>query len=88
MLDTNFCIRLLRDRNSPWGARFNLAFDAEAAAHTNNIRAGLERKWPAIAGYDVLIAGHARSKGLVVVTGHLREFESVEGLRAEDWLGS
>jgi len=34
----------------------------------------------------VLIAGHARSRGLAVVTGNLREFHRVEGLRAEDWL--
>ena len=33
-----------------------------------------------------MIAGHARSRGLVVVTGNLREFNRVEGLRSEDWL--
>jgi tRNA(fMet)-specific endonuclease VapC len=39
-----------------------------------------------IGSYDVLIAGHARSRGLVVVTGNLGEFRRVEGLRSEDWL--
>ncbi len=34
---------------------------------------------------DLLIAGHARSQGLIVVTGNLKEFTRVEGLRAEDW---
>ncbi len=63
-----------------------LPFDAEAAAHAANIRATLEREGRPIGGYDVLIAGHARSGGLVVVTGNLREFLRVEGLRAEDWL--
>ena len=28
----------------------------------------------------------ARSRGLVVVTGNLREFRRVDGLRCEDWL--
>lgn len=31
------------------------------------------------------IAGHARSYGLVVVTGNLGEFNRVPGLRCEDW---
>lgn len=32
-----------------------------------------------------MIAGRARSRGLVVVTGNLREFARVDGLRCEDW---
>jgi tRNA(fMet)-specific endonuclease VapC len=39
-----------------------------------------------IGGYDLLIAGHARSRGLTVVTGNLTEFGRVDGLRCEDWL--
>ena len=63
-----------------------LPFGPEAADHAADIRADLERKGTPIGGYDVLIAGHARSKGLVVVTGNLGEFSRVEGLRCEDWL--
>ena len=63
-----------------------LPFDAEAAAHAADIRAVLEKKGQTIGGYDVLIAGHARSRGLIVVTGNLREFRRVEGLRCENWL--
>jgi len=63
-----------------------LAFDDRAAAHAANIRATSERRGAPIGAYDLLIAGHARSLGLVVVTGNLREFDRVEGLRAEDWL--
>ncbi len=48
-------------------------------------RAALERRGQGIGGYDLLIAGHARSRGLVVVTGDLGEFMRVEGLRCEDW---
>jgi tRNA(fMet)-specific endonuclease VapC len=62
-----------------------LPFDAQAAAHAGDIRATLERQGRSIGAYDVLIAGHARSRGLVVVTGNRGEFDRVEGLRCEDW---
>jgi tRNA(fMet)-specific endonuclease VapC len=63
-----------------------LPFDAEAADHAGDIRAVLERQGCGIGSYDVLIAGQARSRGLVVITGNLGEFRRVEGLRCEDWL--
>jgi tRNA(fMet)-specific endonuclease VapC len=128
MLDTNLCIRVLRDRPAGLRARLNaesealcistitlaellhgaeksakpienrheverfaarldvLSFDDAAAAHSAEIRASVERRGLPIGGYDLLIAGHARSRGLVIVTGNLKEFTRVEGLRAEDWL--
>lgn len=128
MLDTNVCIRVLRDRPQNLRERFNseadglcistiiltellhgaaksdrpsfnrtkvehfaarlevLTFGPEAADHAADIRADLERKGTPIGSYDGLIAGHARSKGLVVVTGNLGEFSRVEGLRCENWL--
>lgn len=127
-LDTNLCIRVLRDRPASLRERFNreadslsistvvltellhsaakserpdhnrhevehfaarlevLSFDADAAAHAADIRAELERRGQKIGAYDVLIAGHARSRGLIVVTGNLGEFRRVDGLRCEDWL--
>ncbi len=130
MLDTNLCIRVLRDRPQSIRTRFNaeadglcistivltellhgaaksarpvenrteverfasrlqvLSFDDDAAAHAGDIRATLEREGRMIGGYDVLIAGHARSRGLVVITGNLGEFTRVDGLRCEDWLPS
>ena len=63
-----------------------LAFDDEAAAHAADIRADLERRSTTIGPYDLMIAGHARSRGLVVVTGNLKEFTRVDGLRTENWL--
>ena len=62
-----------------------LPFDSEAAAHTAEIRGDLERRGFVIGPYDLMIAGHARSRGLVVVTGNLGEFQQVHGLRCEDW---
>jgi len=63
-----------------------LPFDVRAAAHAAEIRAELERRGRCIGAYDLQIAGHARSQGLIVVTGNLDEFRRVDGLRAEDWL--
>jgi len=63
-----------------------LPFDLDAAGHAAEIKASLERRGQMIGGYDLLIAGHARSRGLVIVTGNLGEFTRVDGLRAEDWL--
>jgi tRNA(fMet)-specific endonuclease VapC len=61
-------------------------FDQDAADHAGEIRASLARTGQKIGPYDSLIAGHARSMGLSVVTGNLREFDRVHGLRCESWL--
>lgn len=63
-----------------------LSFDDEAAFHAADIRVNLTRKGNVIGPNDLLIAGHARSRGLKLVTGNLNEFTRVEGLRCEDWL--
>jgi tRNA(fMet)-specific endonuclease VapC len=49
------------------------------------IRASLQRKGMLIGSMDLLIAAHARSRGLTIVTNNLREFVRVNGLSAEDW---
>jgi tRNA(fMet)-specific endonuclease VapC len=127
LLDTNFCIRVLRERPPELRDRFNaeadslgistivltellhgaaksarpddnrraveqlrsrlevLPFDEDAAGHAADIRATLEREGRIIGSYDLLIAGHARSRGRVVVTNNMREFARVAGLRCEDW---
>jgi tRNA(fMet)-specific endonuclease VapC len=63
-------------------------FDAAAAYHAADIKNTLERRGLPIGGYDILIAGHARSRGFVVITSNLGAFSRVEGLRCEDWLAS
>jgi tRNA(fMet)-specific endonuclease VapC len=63
-----------------------LTFDNEAAAHTGMIRSELAKAGTPIGPYDHMIAGHARSRGFIVVTNNLREFERVPGLRVEDWV--
>lgn len=60
-------------------------FDASAAAHFGQVRAELARRGKPIGPYDAMIAGHARSLGLVLVTNNVREFRRVSGLRVENW---
>lgn len=62
-----------------------LDFDSDAAEEYGKVRADLEQKGTPIGPMDMLIAGHARSEGLIVVTNNTREFMRVEGLRLEDW---
>ena len=63
-----------------------LPFDARAAAQFGQVRAELERLGRPIGSYDMMIGGHARSAGLVLVTNNTREFERIAGLRLENWV--
>ena len=63
-----------------------LPFDLQAAVHFGQIRAELARSGQLIGPYDMMIAGHARSLGLVLVTNNLAEFDRVPGLRLENWV--
>ena len=63
-----------------------LDFDADAAVEDGRIRTALEKKGTPIGPLDMLIAGHAQSKGLTVVTNNTREFRRIEGLCVEDWV--
>jgi tRNA(fMet)-specific endonuclease VapC len=62
-----------------------LAFDEHAAAHTGQLRAELKRAGRPIGPYDEMIAGHARSRALVVVTNNTMQFEHVAGIRLANW---
>jgi len=63
-----------------------LDFDDIAAAHFGQIRAELAKAGKSIGSYDAMIAGHARSRGLILVTNNTREFKRVAGLRLENWV--
>ncbi len=62
-----------------------LSFDNKAAYHFGRIRAALYSIGKPIGPYDMMIAGHARSAGLILVTNNIREFERVSGLEFENW---
>lgn len=61
-------------------------FDLHAAELTGQLRAELQKHGKPIGPYDQMIAGHARSLGLILVTNNEREFERVPGLRIENWV--
>jgi len=62
-----------------------LPFDEAAATHFGQLRAELYRQGNPIGPYDMMIAGHARARGLILVTNNPNEFERVPGLRIENW---
>ena len=62
-----------------------VSFDREDARHSGDMRAALARSGTPIGPYDILIAGQARSRNLVLVTNNIREFSRVPDLRIEDW---
>ncbi|MCM1232493.1 MAG: type II toxin-antitoxin system VapC family toxin [Ruminococcus flavefaciens] len=62
-----------------------LQFDGQAAEEYGRIKAELEKKGTPIGPMDTLIAGHAKSRGLIIVTNNTREFNRVVGLTVEDW---
>ena len=79
-----------RERNRDLGNLDQMAFeivpfDAADARAAGAIRRDLEAHGLPIGPYDVLIAGQARARDLVLVTANTREFERVDGLRLEDW---
>lgn len=62
-----------------------LNYDDIAAAHTGQIRAELAKAGKPIGPYDQMIAGHARSRGLIIVTNNEKEFKRVPGTRVDNW---
>ncbi|WP_239480014.1 type II toxin-antitoxin system VapC family toxin [Actibacterium sp. 188UL27-1] len=62
-----------------------LPFDDEDARQAGEIRADLKRAGTPIGPYDILIAGQARARDLILVSNNVREFERVRDLQLEDW---
>ena len=65
-----------------------IELDYTAAREAAIIRARLEEAGTPIGSYDLLIAGIAKSRGLILVTNNVQEFERVEGLKLENWVES
>jgi tRNA(fMet)-specific endonuclease VapC len=62
-----------------------LDFDRDDARQAGLLRAELAARGTPIGPYDVLIAGQALARDLILVTHNTREFSRVPGLRIEDW---
>ena len=63
-----------------------LPFSAKAAAHFGQIQTELQRVGLPCGAYNMLIAAHARSEGLMLVTNNVREVARVPGLRLGNWV--
>lgn len=63
-----------------------LDVDHPAAAEAAVIRAKLEKNGTPIGPCDLLIAGLARSRNMILVTSNTKEFERIDRLRLEDWV--
>ena len=62
-----------------------LPFDADAAREYGDIRQALSKQGSLVGANDLLIAAHARAKGLTLVTNNEREFSRVDRLKIENW---
>ena len=62
-----------------------IEFDKEDARKSGDIRAMLAALGTPIGPYDILIAGQAKSRDLILVSRNTNEFGRVAGLRVENW---
>ena len=62
-----------------------VAYDINAAMVYGGIRAGLEGQGKLIGPLDMLIAAHALSLGVTLVTNNEKEFRRVNKLKVENW---
>lgn len=79
-----------RERNQAALEAFLLPLDiadfvVETTVIYGEIRAHLEKQGRPLGPLDTLIATHALSLGVPLVTTNTREFARIEGLRVEDW---
>ena len=63
-----------------------LPLESPVDEHYGDIRTYLHHSGQPICGNDLIIAAHARSMGLILVTDNIREFSRVPGLSVENWL--
>lgn len=63
-------------------------YDEKAAIEYGKIRSDLESIGKTIGSLDMLIAAHAKSMGVTLVTNNTKEFERVHGLELENWVGN
>ncbi len=61
-------------------------FGLEAAAAYGHIRSVLDERGTPIGPLDTLIAAHAVSLDLTLVTNNVREFARVPGLKLDNWV--
>lgn len=63
-----------------------LEYDENASKSYGKIRARLEKTGQLIGPLDMLIASHALSRHLIIITNNTKEFKRVRSLRVENWV--
>jgi len=63
-----------------------LPFDSRASAAYGPLRAKLQQGGLLIGSLDMLIAAHAMSLNLTLVTNNVREFSRIDSLNIENWV--
>jgi len=63
-----------------------LRWDQAAAEDYGALRATLERDGTPLGAMDMMIAAHARSQGVTLVSNDARHFDRVEGLSVANWV--
>ncbi len=61
-------------------------YSEEASYFYGKIRAKLENQGNIIGPLDMLIAAHALSKNLTLVTNNIKEFSRIKTLKVENWV--
>ncbi|MDY0321899.1 MAG: type II toxin-antitoxin system VapC family toxin [Arcobacteraceae bacterium] len=61
-------------------------YDLKASIEYGKIRASLEKSGQIIGGLDMLIAAHAKSLNMTLVTNNKKEFERIDGLVLDNWI--
>ena len=60
-------------------------FDLDGARAYGELRTAVEKRGTPLGPYDMMIAAHALSLGLIVVTDNEREFGRVKSFPVENW---
>lgn len=63
-----------------------ISYDEVASIYYGRIRSYLENKGNVIGHLDMLIAAHALSENLTIITNNDKEFKRIKILKVENWL--
>lgn len=80
-----------KDQNSIALAEFSapieiMPFDESAAIEFGKVRALLEKNGALIGEYDLMIAAHALSLNVTLITNNAKEFKRVPALKIDNWV--
>jgi len=63
-----------------------LPYDESASREYGKIRSYLEKNGQIIGPLDMLIAAHAISRNLTIITNNIKEFKRIKSLQVENWV--